>query len=125
METSTVSSYISRRRAKDKRFDEAFVGESERLEVAVALRTLRETEGLTQRQLAEKVEKPQSTIARIENGNMNVTFKTMNDIAKAFDKVIEVKFVQKTSLTIILFSMIVRDVFYLEQVIKIFPMRYT
>ena len=88
METSTVSSYISRRRAKDKSFDEAFVSESERLEVAVALRTLRETEGLTQ-----KVEKPQSTIARIENGNMNVTFKTMNDIAKAFDKVIEVKFV--------------------------------
>ena len=93
METNTVSSYISRRRAKDKSFEEAFVGESERLEVAVALRTLRETEGLTQRQLAEKVEKPQSTIARIENGNMNVTFKTMNDIAKAFDKVIEVKFV--------------------------------
>lgn len=93
METAKVSSYISRRRAKDKRFDEVFLGQSERLEVAVALRTLRETEGLTQRQLAEKVEKPQSTIARIENGNMNVTFKTMNDIAKAFDKIIEVKFV--------------------------------
>ncbi|MGO4995528.1 helix-turn-helix transcriptional regulator [Jeotgalibaca porci] len=93
METTKVSSYISRRRAKDKSFDEAFIGESERLEVAVALRSLRAAEGLTQRQLAEKVEKPQSTIARIENGNMNVTFKTMNDIAKAFDKVIEVKFV--------------------------------
>ena len=90
METTKVSSYISRRRAKDKSFDEAFAGESERLEVAVALRNLRETEGLTQRQLAEKVEKHQSTIARIENGNLNVTFKTMNEIAKAFDKVIEI-----------------------------------
>lgn len=93
METSTVSSYISRRRAKDKSFDEAFLGESERLEVAMALKSLRENEGLTQRQLAEKVKKPQSTIARIENGNMNVTFKTMNDIAKVFNKEVEVKFV--------------------------------
>lgn len=57
METTKVSSYISRQRAKDKSFDEAFVGESERLEVAVALRTLRENEGLPQKQLAEKVEK--------------------------------------------------------------------
>lgn len=93
METTKVSNYISRRRAKDKAFNEAFIAESERLEIALALRTLRENEGLTQRQLAEKVDKPQSTIARIENGNMNVTFKTMNDIAKAFNKVIEVKFV--------------------------------
>lgn len=93
METTKVSNYISRRRAKDTAFNEAFIAESERLEIALALRTLRENEGLTQRQLAEKVDKPQSTIARIENGNMNVTFKTMNDIAKEFNKVIEVKFV--------------------------------
>lgn len=93
METTKVSNYISRRRANDTAFNEAFIAESERLEIALALRTLRENEGLTQRQLAEKVDKPQSTIARIENGNMNVTFKTMNDIAKAFNKVIEVKFV--------------------------------
>jgi DNA-binding XRE family transcriptional regulator len=92
METTKVSNYISHRHAKDTAFNEAFIAESERLEIALALRTLRENEGLTQRQLAKKVDKPQSTIARIENGNMKVTFKTMNDIAKAFDKVIEVKF---------------------------------
>lgn len=67
--------------------------ESDRLKIAMALKTLRENEGLTQRELAEKVDKPQSTIARIENGNMNVTFKTMNDIAKALNKVIDVRFV--------------------------------
>lgn len=93
METTKVRKYISCPRKKDTTFNENFIAESERLEIALALRTLRENEGLTQRQLAEKVKKPQSTIARIENGNINVTFKTMNDIAKAFDKVIEVKFV--------------------------------
>ncbi len=40
-----------------------------------------------------KVEKLQSTIARIEIGSMNITFKIINDIAKVFGKVIEVKFV--------------------------------
>ena len=57
------------------------------------MRELRKAEGLAQRQLAEKVHKPQSTIARIENGRINVTFKTMKEIANALDKDIEVRFV--------------------------------
>ena len=93
METARVSDYIARRRANDKAFEENFLEESKRLEVAVALRELRKAEGLTQRQLAEKVHKPQSTIARIENGSINVTFKTMKEIANALDKDIEVRFV--------------------------------
>ena len=93
MDTTKVNNHIYRRRAKNKKNDQDIMGESDRLKIAMALKTLRENEGLTQRELAEKVDKPQSTIARIENGNMNVTFKTMNDIAKALNKVIDVRFV--------------------------------
>lgn len=50
-------------------------------------------EGLVRRQLAEKVHKPQSTIARIENGSINVTFKNIKEIANALDNGIEVRFV--------------------------------
>lgn len=64
-----------------------------RSEVAVALRELRKAEGLTQRQLACSAYWPQSTIARIENGSINVTFKTMKEIANALDKDIEVRLV--------------------------------
>jgi len=60
--------------------------ESERLETAIALMKLREEEGLTQRELAKKVGKPQSTIARIENGSMNVSFNTLSEIASALGK---------------------------------------
>ena len=60
--------------------------EGERLETAIALMKLREEEGLTQRELAMKVGKPQSTIARIENGSMNVTFDTLMDIVTALGK---------------------------------------
>jgi transcriptional regulator with XRE-family HTH domain len=54
---------------------------------------LRDAEGLTQRQLAEKVGKPQSTIARIENGNMNASFKVLNEIAASLGKKLEIQFV--------------------------------
>jgi transcriptional regulator with XRE-family HTH domain len=47
---------------------------------------LREEEGLSQRELAKKVGKPQSTIARIENGSMNVTFNTLIEIVQALGK---------------------------------------
>ena len=60
--------------------------ESERLETAIALIKLREQEGLSQRELAKKVNKPQSTIARIESGSMNVTFDTLMDITSALGK---------------------------------------
>ena len=60
--------------------------EGERLETAIALMKLREEEGLTQRELAMKVGKPQSTIARIESGSMNVTFDTLMDIVTALGK---------------------------------------
>lgn len=93
METTKVSDYIARRKSADPEFDRAFKEESRRLEVANALRELRKAEGLTQRQLADRVNKPQSTIARIENGSINVTFNTMKEIANALNKEIEIRFI--------------------------------
>lgn len=55
----------------------------EQLKVSVLLRELREREGYSQRELAKKVGKPQSTIARIENGSMNVTFDTIAEIVNS------------------------------------------
>lgn len=55
----------------------------EQLKASVLLREMREREGYSQRELAKKVGKPQSTIARIENGSMNVTFDTMAEIVNS------------------------------------------
>ena len=88
-------SYVDERIKKDcgdTEFREAFENEDERLEIAIAIMKLREEEGLTQQQLAEKVGKPQSTIARIENGTLNPSFKLLNDIARGIGKKLEVKF---------------------------------
>ena len=72
--------------ASDEETKKSLAKEGKRLETAIALMKLREQEGLTQRELAKKVGKPQSTIARIENGSMNVTFDTLADIISSLGK---------------------------------------
>ena len=63
-----------------------------RLESAVALLKAREDAGLTQRELAKRVDVPQSTIARIERGN-NTSVDTLSKIANALGKKLKVEFV--------------------------------
>jgi predicted transcriptional regulator len=90
---SKIDKLIEKNIAKSEEFLKEYNRENERLQIAVALMRLREAEGLTQRQLAEKVGKPQSTIARIENGNMNVSYGILNEIATGLGKKLEIRFV--------------------------------
>ena len=69
------------------------------LEVAVKIRTLRENMGMNhenmgmnQRDFAKLVGKPQSTIARIENGTMNVSTKVLSEIAQATKQRLTIQF---------------------------------
>ncbi len=76
---------------KDQQFKANFELESAKLESAVALVDERERAGLTQRELADLANVPQSTIARIENGQ-NTSFETMSKIAAAMGKKLVVGF---------------------------------
>ncbi|MBP1042860.1 helix-turn-helix transcriptional regulator [Vagococcus sp. BWB3-3] len=82
--------------SRNKEFADAFEKENRRLDFAVLLSEFRHANGLTQRQMAEKVRKPQSTIARIENGNMNPSLQLMQEIAEAFNQKLDIRFVQKS-----------------------------
>lgn len=57
-----------------------------------ALTSLRKSMNLTQQELADKVGKPQSTIARIETGETNPSFMLINEIAKALNKKVIIEF---------------------------------
>ncbi|KFI47515.1 helix-turn-helix domain-containing protein [Bifidobacterium biavatii] len=77
----------------DAVFSKEFRQEKERLDVAAALMQLRKETGLSQRELAERANKPQSTIARIESGRMNATISLLEQIAASVNKRVHISFV--------------------------------
>jgi transcriptional regulator with XRE-family HTH domain len=52
-------------------------------ELAAAIIDTRTNAGLTQEQLAERMDAPQSLVARLESGTQNTTLKTLERFAKA------------------------------------------
>ena len=91
MPTVKFDDYLEKR-LQNPELRSNFEAESLRLESAVALLKAREDAGLTQRELAKRVDVPQSTIARIERGN-NTSVDTLSKIANALGKKLKVEFV--------------------------------
>ncbi|KRL20320.1 helix-turn-helix domain-containing protein [Lentilactobacillus kisonensis] len=77
---------IEKLSSKDPEFKEAVEHYQQQDDFAVQISELRKELGLTQQQLADKVRVPQSTIARWETGDGNITIKNMEKIAKATNK---------------------------------------
>lgn len=92
MRTTKLDFYI-KNRLNDPEFKEECDKTGCELDAAVALYNLRQTLGLSQRELAELAHRPQSTIARIENGNMSPTLSTLQQIASATGKKLKIEFV--------------------------------
>ncbi|KRM08215.1 hypothetical protein FC89_GL001552 [Liquorilactobacillus ghanensis DSM 18630] len=92
MRTTKLDFYI-KSRLNDPEFKEEYDKAGRELDAAVALYNLRQTLGLSQRELAELAHRPQSTIARIENGNMSPTLSTLQQIAAATGKKLKIEFV--------------------------------
>ena len=89
---SKIDDLIKTKCNNSTEFQDEYRKESERLDIALALMKLREEEGMTQRQFADAVGKAQSTIARIENGNMNPSVKLLNEIAQSLGRKLEFTF---------------------------------
>lgn len=89
---SKIDEYIARRSKQSPEFAKAYKKESQQLQVAVEVRKLREKFNMSQREFAKLVGKPQSTIARIESGQMNVSINVLNEIATATKQKLTVKF---------------------------------
>lgn len=89
---TAIDDLIMKKKSDSSIFSKEYEKEAQRLEIAIAVAQLRKELGYTQRELAEKVGKPQSTIARIENGTVNVSFKVLYEIATKVGKELHVEF---------------------------------
>ena len=89
---SKIDEYVAERSKNNPDFAKIVEQENINLEVAVKVRDLRENMGMSQRAFASLIGKPQSTIARIENGSMNASTKVLSEIAQATNHRLTIQF---------------------------------
>ena len=87
-----MDEYIIERDKSNSGFAQLVEQENINLEASVKVRELRKNMGMSQREFAKLVGKPQSTIARIENGSMNVSTKVLSEIAQATHRRLTINF---------------------------------
>ena len=87
---SDVEKYIRRRKANDLEFAEGFESGYRQFEIGVLLRRAREDAGLTQEQLAERIQTKKTAISRLENHADDIKLSTLQKVARALGKDLQV-----------------------------------
>ncbi|MBM3239418.1 helix-turn-helix domain-containing protein [Candidatus Poribacteria bacterium] len=91
---SDLKNYISERKKRDKEFAEGFEEGYEQFKIGVILRQTREKAGLTQEELAKRLKIKMSTISRIEHHAEDVKLSTLEQVATALGKRLQVSIVE-------------------------------
>jgi HTH-type transcriptional regulator / antitoxin HipB len=80
---SDLTKYVHTRAARDPEFAEGLESGYSDFKVGALLRQAREKAGLTQEQVAERLETKKSAISRIENSAGSIRFSTLERYARA------------------------------------------
>jgi len=87
---SDLKKYIAARKKTDKEFSDGFDEGYEQFKIGIVLRQARETAGLTQEQLAIRLKTKKTAISRIENHAEDIKLSTLDRVAKALGKRLQV-----------------------------------
>lgn len=88
---SDLQKYIKKRKASDREFANNFDAGYEEFKIGVMLKMAREEAGLTQEQLAEKLNTKKSAISRIENHASDIKLSTLENFAQALGKKLNIE----------------------------------
>ena len=83
---SDLKKYISKRKKIDTEFAENYDKGFENFKIGVLLRQARESEGITQEEIARKLNTKKSAISRIENHSEDIRLSTLKKYAAAIGK---------------------------------------
>lgn len=83
---SDLQKYIRNRKSHDPDFAENYDSGYEQFRIGVVLKKAREEAGLTQEELAEKLNTKKSAISRIENHAEDIKLSTLGKFVKAVGK---------------------------------------
>lgn len=87
-----MEKYLKERMEKDKEFKKIWEEEAVKREVVKMLVEMRIKEGLTQKDLARKLETSQSYIARLESGKGNPTLNFLVRLGRVLNKRLELQY---------------------------------
>ncbi len=86
---SDLKKYVKKRKAKDKAFAMDYESGYSDFKLGVMLRQARESAGLTQQELANKLKTKKSAISRIENHAEDIRLSTLEKVAEALGKTLK------------------------------------
>ena len=88
---SDLKKYVANRKKRDRDFAEGFEEGYERFKIGAVLRQAREEAGLTQEELAKRLKTKKTAISRIENHAEDVKLSTLERVASALGKRLEIR----------------------------------
>ncbi len=88
---SDLQKYIAKRKARDPEFAKNYDVGYEEFKIGVLLKMAREEAGLTQEQLAEKLNTKKSAISRIENHANDIKLSTLENFVQALGKKLHIE----------------------------------
>ena len=83
---SDLKKYIQHRKGEDKVFAQSYDVGYEEFKIGVMLRQAREDAGITQEELAEKLNTKKTAISRIENHAEDIKLSTIERVVEALGK---------------------------------------
>ena len=88
--TFDLDDYISQRKEKDPEVAKDFDAGYEEFKIGMMIKEMRLESGMTQEQLAEKLETKKSVISRMENHSEDIRLSTLQKVASVFGKQLKV-----------------------------------
>jgi HTH-type transcriptional regulator / antitoxin HipB len=93
---SDLQAYIEKRKAQDPEFARNFESGYQKFKIGAMLKLAREDSGLTQQELAERLNTKKSAISRIENHAEDIRLSTLEKYAQAFGKTLRLELKDST-----------------------------
>jgi len=87
----TLKSYVAKRKSSDPTFAQDYESGYEEFKIGVMLKIAREEAGLTQDQLAKKLNTKKTAISRIENHAEDIKLSTLEKFAQALGKSLHIE----------------------------------
>ncbi len=90
---SDLKKYVSNRKAVDPEFQGNYEEGYQAFKIGALLRQAREASGLTQEEIAERLDTKKSAISRIENHAEDIKLSTLERFASALGRKIEISII--------------------------------